>query len=338
MFRDYPYVSGTASTTRQHFADYARSIERDYLPDHGSVVEIGSNDGTLLRAFSQAHRRLGVDPARNVAAIAVGAGVETVAEFFDEAVAARIAEERGHAHAIIANNVVPHIDDLHGLVRGICALLAPQGVFVAEFPYVPDLLERVEYDTIYHEHLSYFSLRSVSDLFARNDLTVFDAVRMSVHGGSVRVFAGRDRPTTDRLRSLLAEEERRMLETEAPFHRFASLAMQRRDKLRDLLQRLRTDGSVAGYGAAAKGNTLLNFCRLDTELIAYIADLNPLKHGLLTPGSHIPIRPSDALAVDAPRHLVILAWNFAEEIIAQHSDYARAGGRFVVPIPSPRVV
>lgn len=340
LFRNYPYLSGTSETIAAHFAAYARDLAERFLPQPACVVEIGSNDGTLLRAFDQRTTRvLGIEPARNVVAIARTRGIETVDEFFDERLARALASSFGRADAIIANNVVPHIDDLAGLVRGVEALLAPTGVFVAEFPYVIDLLEQVEYDTIYHEHLSYFSVRAAMRLFAQVGLGLFDVRHVEVHGGSLRVFVGRDRPPQASVARLLRLEEEFGLHSSASFRAFAAKARQQRDALRALLADLKAAGErIAGYGAAAKGNTLLNFCGIDASVLEYIVDLNPLKQGLYTPGSHIPVREPQALLADRPEYTLLLAWNFADEILRQQEEYRRLGGRFIIPIPLPSVV
>jgi novobiocin biosynthesis protein NovU/D-mycarose 3-C-methyltransferase len=339
MFRNYLYVSGTSDTIPAHFAAYAKDVAERFVPKGGLVVEIGSNDGTLLRAFDRGSVRvLGVEPARNIAAMANAAGIPTLDEFFSEGIAREVAAKHGKASAIVGNNVVAHIDDLHGLMNGVGALLEDRGVFVAEFPYLVDLLEKSAYDTIYHEHLSYFSVRSVIDLAARHDMRVVDVRRVGVHGGSIRVFIGRDGEASPEVAKLVALEDAMRLRDGAPLDAFVEAVRGQREGLKRLLADIRSTRRVAGYGAPAKGNTLLNYCEIDRSILDFIVDRSPLKHGLLTPGTHIPVEPPERLMASEIRDTLLLAWNFADEILRQQEAYRARGGRFIIPIPSPRVV
>ena len=339
MFRNYLYVSGTSDTIPAHFAAYAADIAKRFVPKDGLVVEIGSNDGTLLRAFDRsAIRVLGVEPARNIAAMANAAGIPTLDEFFSEAIAGEIAAKHGRASAIIGNNVVAHIDDLHGLMNAVSALLDDRGVFVAEFPYLVDLLEKTAYDTIYHEHLSYFSVTSVVDLASRHRMRLVDVRRMGVHGGSIRVFVSRDGEASPEVKKLLVLEEQSGLRAGRPLDEFVQAVQRQRADLMRLLREVRSSRHLAGYGAPAKGNTLLNYCEIDRSVLDFIVDRSPLKHGLLTPGTHIPVEPPERLATSEVRDTLLLAWNFADEILRQQDTYRSRGGRFIIPIPSPRVV
>jgi SAM-dependent methyltransferase len=339
MFRDYLYVSGTSDTIPVHFAGYAQDVADRFVPRGGLIVEIGSNDGTLLRAFDRDRVRvIGVEPARNIAAMANAAGIPTVTEFFTEDLARQLVHEHGLATAIIGNNVVAHIDDLAGLMRGVDILLAPGGVFVVEFPYLVDLLEKRAYDTIYHEHLSYFSVGSIHDLTSRFGLHVVDVRRVSVHGGSIRVFIARGGAPSAQVGELLELEQRAMLREGRPLTEFVTAVRRQRDDLRALIMRIRSSRNLAGYGAPAKGNTLLNYCGLDHTMLDFIVDRSPLKHGLLTPGTRIPVEPPERLEQSGIRDTLLLAWNFADEILRQQQNYRSAGGRFIIPIPSPLVV
>ena len=339
MFRNYLYVSGTSETIPAHFAAYAKDVALRFVPKGGLVVEIGSNDGTLLRAFDRgAVRILGVEPARNIAAMANAAGIPTLDEFFGEAIAGEIAAKHGRASAIIGNNVVAHIDDLHGLMNGVTTLLEGRGVFVAEFPYLVDLLEKTAYDTIYHEHLSYFSVRSVDDLASRHGLHLIDVRRVGVHGGSIRVFISRDGEASPDVNKLLALEEASGLSAGRPLRPFVEAVQRQREDLMRVLGEIRKSRHIAGYGAPAKGNTLLNYCQIDSSVLDFIVDRSPLKHGLLTPGTHIPVEPPERLMSSDVRDTLLLAWNFADEILRQQQAYRSRGGLFIVPIPSPRVV
>jgi hypothetical protein len=339
MFRNYLYVSGTSDTIPVHFAEYARDVAQRFVPRGGLVVEIGSNDGTLLRAFDRSSVRvLGVEPARNIARLANDAGIPTIDEFFSEDLARQIANEHGKAAAIIGNNVVAHIDDLHGLMRAAAGLLTDQGVLVVEFPYLVDLLDKCAYDTIYHEHLSYFSVTSIVDLVTRFDLHVVDVRRVSVHGGSIRVFISKHGSASSNVEQLLAFENETGLASGRPLQLFVTAVEGQRDALVRMLKEIRSRGQLAGYGAPAKGNTMLNYCGIDTTLLEFIVDRSPLKQGLLTPGTHIPVAEPKRLLPSGIRDTLMLAWNFADEILKQQRDYRDAGGRFVIPIPVPRIV
>jgi hypothetical protein len=339
MFRDYLYVSATSDTIPAHFAAYAKDVALRFVPKGGLVVEIGSNDGTLLRAFDRTSLRvLGVEPARNIAAMANAAGIPTLDEFFGEAIAREIATKHGRASAIIGNNVVAHIDDLHGLMNGVNALLDDRGVFVAEFPYLVDLLDKTAYDTIYHEHLSYFSVGAVVDLASRHRMNVVDVRRVGVHGGSIRVFVSREGERSPAVQELLALEAKMGLREGRPFRPFVEAVRRQREGLMRLVGDIRSSRRIAGYGAPAKGNTLLNYCEIDRSVLDFIVDRSPLKHGLLTPGTHIPVEPPERLVASEIRDTLLLAWNFADEILRQQDAYRSRGGRFIIPIPSARIV
>ncbi len=341
MFRDYVYVSGTSDTMPKHFADLGAEIVDRFVGAGGLVVEIGSNDGTLLRAVkARGAAVLGVEPATNITAIAERAGVPTVNEFFSAALARRLRAERGPARAVLANNVVAHVDGVRDLVAGVHDLLAPDGVMVMEAPYLVDLLDHVEYDTVYHEHLSYFALAPLVRLMTDAGLHVFDVRRIAVHGGSLRVYASRDpRPAGVEVERLRALERERQLDTLAPYEAFAERVHAQREALVGLLRTLKADGKrVAGYGAPAKGNTMLNYGGIDTALLDYTVDKNPLKQGLFTPGMRVPVRPAEMLLSDRPDYVLLLAWNFADEILRQQVAYRDAGGRFIHPLPEPRIL
>jgi SAM-dependent methyltransferase len=338
MFRDYVYASSASQPLLAHFDALAEAVVRDFAPPGSLVVEIGSNDGILLRSLgSRGIRALGVEPATKIAARANTEGLETLNAFFDDGLAGRIRDERGPATAVLANNVLAHIDDLKSVVRALDRLLADDGVFIAEVPYLPDLLAHVEYDTIYHEHLSYFHLAPLQRLFTEADFELFDVLRLSIHGGSVRVHVSRKgrRVPTARLRELLASEER--LSTAAPYVEFAARVRSQRIQLVAMLRRMKTEGArLAAYGATAKGNTMLNYCGIDASLLDYVADTTPYKQGLLTPGTHIPVLPESSIMESRPEAMLLLAWNYADSIVARHRDYLAGGGRFIHPIPLPR--
>lgn len=342
MFREYLYTSSASSPLAGHFDTYAEEIATRFAPPGSFVAEIGSNDGVLLRPLhARGLQVLGIEPSTNIAALANAQGLETVNEFFGLEVAERIASTHGRARTILANNVLAHIDDLADVMAGLDALLDADGVFVAEVPYLLDLLKHVEYDTIYHEHLSYFALAPLQRLFRSGGLELFDVHRLAIHGGSVRVFVGRrgKRGPTAELVAALAAERAAGLEDPATLRLFASRVAASRETLCRMLMDLRGEGrTVAGLGATAKGNTLLNYCGIGPELVAYVADSTPLKVGRLTPGMRIPIRAERTIVDERPDYTLLLAWNYADAILAKFRDYTAAGGRFIHPIPLARVM
>jgi hypothetical protein len=345
LFRHYLYVTGTSTTIASHNRDYARTLH-DLLGLSGDdlVVEIASNDGSLLSCFRDLHvTTLGIEPARNLAASARAAGIETIGEFFSSATAEEVGRTRRPARAVIANNVFAHVDDPADFLEGCRRLVADDGVVTIEVPYVGELLDRLEYDTVYHEHLSYFSVTSVLRLCERVGLRAVRIDRVPVHGGSLRLYLSRTAPAhgEDALTLEAREQARGGAADVDRYRQFAAAVRAHRAALRTLLTDLRAQGlRLAGYGAPAKGNTLLNYCGVDRTLLPFTVDKNPLKVGLYTPGMHIPVRGVEALMEDdpAPDMVLILAWNFAEEIMQQQAAVQRRGGRFIVPIPAPQIV
>jgi len=344
LFRDYVYVTGTSDTMSRHFAEQAGMVASRFLRRPGAlVVEVASNDGTLLRNFKEMDvRALGVEPATNIAEIARSRGVDTLNEFFSERVARSIVADRGPASAIIANNVFAHVDALNDFASGVRALLAEDGVFVFENSYVFDTIDHLEFDSVYHEHHCYYSVTALAKLFERNDLEIFDVVPQPVHGGSLRVFVQRKGgpfPTTDAPARIARTEEERGVRDLRTYQAFAERVYNLRHELVTLLHQLRARGArVAAYGASAKGNTLLNFTRIGPDLVSYVVDKSPLKQGLYTPGMHLPVLPPSQLLSDRPDYALLLAWNFVDEVMTQQRAYIEAGGRFIVPIPTPRVL
>jgi len=344
LFRDYIYVTGTSDTIAAHNVKYAQTVvELLQLTRDDLVVEIASNDGSLLGCF-QEHgvRTLGVEPATNIAEIASARGIETVNRFFGTDVAPDIRASFGKARAVIGNNVFAHVDDSRGFLRGCRDLLDDDGLVIIEVPYLREMIDKLEYDTVYHEHLCYFSVAALLALCESADLSLIRVDRVPVHGGSVRMYAGRKEHYGEHATAVLAmirEECDLGLTTFARFEKFAADVEANRHDVLELLASLTRSGvTVAGYGAPAKGNTLLNYCKIGVGTLPYTVDKSSLKIGKYTPGMHLPVRPTSTLLEDQPDYVLILAWNFADEIMLQQQEYATRGGRFIIPIPSPRIV
>ncbi len=343
LFRDYAYFSSFSDTMQRHAGELAAKLIRERRLDGGSlVVEIASNDGYLLTHVQKAGVPvLGIEPARNIAKVAEEKGVPTVAEFFGRELGQRLAAEGRTADAVLANNVMAHVPDLNGVVAGVRALLKPKGVFVMETPYVKDLIDKLEFDTIYHEHLFYYSLTALAALFRRHGMEVVDVERLSIHGGSLRVTAALAGAEPPRLAvaQLLDEERRWGVASLAFYQGFAERVRSWRERLRSLVGGLKAEGRrLAAYGASAKGTTLLAYAGIGRETLDFVVDRSTYKQGRFTPGTHLAIEAPAKLLEARPDHVLLLTWNFADEILEQQAEYRRGGGRFIVPIPEPKVL
>jgi SAM-dependent methyltransferase len=304
-------------------------------------VEVASNDGYLLRHFVEAGVPvLGIDPAPQQAAAAEAIGVPTICDFFGDDLAQRLRAEGRRADVIIANNVMAHVPDLNGFVAGLRTLIADDGVITVENPYVRDLIEHSEFDTIYHEHNCYFSCTAVDRLVRRHGLYLNHVEYFPrLHGGTLRWHIGPREEVSATARAYLAEEAARGMTDFAYYRDFGARVESIKDGLLELLTGLRAAGKrVAAYGAAAKGSTLLNYVGIGPDLVEYVTDRNVHKQGLLMPGTHQPIRDAESLLRDRPDYVLLLAWNFQDEIVAQQAEYLAAGGRFIVPVPQPRIL
>jgi ubiquinone/menaquinone biosynthesis C-methylase UbiE len=321
----------------------AHLTETRRLNEDSLVVEVASNDGYLLQYYQRAGVPvLGIEPARNIAEIAAERGISVVNDFFSAGLAKELASADRRADVIHAHNVLAHVADLNDVVAGFATLLKPNGLAVVEVPYVKDLIEQCEFDTIYHEHLCYFSLTALNHLFRRHKLTITDVEHHDLHGGTLRIYASHTTNTADPRSSLstILDQEARSGLGQLDFYRdFGARVESLRRDLVALLSQLKTEGKrIAAYGASAKGSTLLNYFQLGPDVLEFVVDRSTVKQGYYTPGTHLPIYAPEKLLADMPDYVLLLTWNFASEILAQQSEYRRRGGRFVVPIPSVKVI
>lgn len=345
LFREYLYFSSFSDTMLQHAKVLAyRLITSHRLSSNSLVIEVASNDGYLLQYYqTRGVPVLGIEPAINIARVAQEErGIDTLCEFFDRELAQRLKDDGQQADVIHANNVLAHVPDLNGFVAGLELLLKPRGVAVIEVPYVKDLIDYVEFDTIYHEHLCYFSLTSLDRLFQRHRLLIVDVERIPIHGGSLRIFVehgNEQKNRSDAVCELLQEEVEWGVDQIIPYRAFATRVDRLRQDLLALISDLKTQGmQIAVYGASAKGSTLLNYFGLDGASLDFVVDRSTVKQGFYTPGAHLPIYAPEKLLEEQPDYVLLLTWNFVDEILAQQAEFRRQGGRFIIPIPEVRIV
>jgi SAM-dependent methyltransferase len=345
IFTEYAYFSSFSTSWVDHVRRYAEDMcARFGIGADSQVVELASNDGYLLQWFVEAGVPvLGIEPAANVAAAAEERGVPTMVKFFGRELAIQLASKGRHADLLIANNVLAQVPDLNDFVAGMKTLLSPTGVLTIEFPHVMRLLEENQFDTIYHEHFSYFSLHTVSTILSDHGLEVFDVDELPTHGGSLRIYARHDddltHPIERRVKELEAREDAYGITDIERYRQFTAQVEETKRAILDLLIRLKREGkTVAGYGAPGKGNTLLNYCGIRTDFLDFTVDRNTYKQGLFLPGTHIPIFEPREIDRRRPDYVFILPWNVKDEIIAQMAHIREWGGQFIVPIPSPEIV
>ncbi len=343
MFDDYLYISSASDTLKAHLFDISDIVvKRFHLGPKDLVVDIGCNDGTLLSGFKRhGVKLLGVDPAQNLAVFTEKLGIPRHVGFFNSATAKELVAKYGHASAMTATNTFPHIPALQDFVKGISLMLAPGGVFVIEAHYLIDILDQGAFDTVYHEHVSYWALGPMRRLFEQHGMEIVNAERVPLHHGQLRVSVQRqgEGKVQPAVREILEMEDRRGLNNFETFKAFSRDVQRIKSELTKTISDLRQAGKrVVGYGAPAKGNTLLCFLDLGTDKLDYIADKSPLKQGLYTPGLHVPVVPPERLLADQPDYVLLLAWNFVDEILAQQAEYHKRGGKFIIPVPRVRII
>ncbi len=344
MFKHYLYLTSTTETFRKHFKEMAESLTKELiLAQNSLVIDIGSNDGLLLRNFKDIGMRvIGIEPAENIATEANNYGIKTIPEFFNRKVAEEILKKDGKANLITANNVFAHVKDIKDIVDNVKLLLNPQGIFCIEVQYLLDAIQKLTFDNIYHEHLYYYSVTSLKNFFDKQDMNIFKIQHVDTHGGSIRVFVQRnDGPykIDSSVNNFISAEKIAGLDKEATYLDFAKKVYSIRDNLKEFIGNLRANNKkIAGYGAPAKATTLLNFCGLTKEHISYIVEDNKLKQGLVVPGVRIPIFGRERLDRETPDYIAILAWNFADEILRNNSHYRLKGAKFFIPVPQPTLL
>lgn len=344
IFSDYAYFSSYSDTWLNHCRTYVERMVQDFKIQAGNlVIEIASNDGYLLQYWvERGIPVLGIEPAANVARVAQVKGIPTLIEFFGSDLAGKLVEEGKAADLIIGNNVLAHVPGLNDFVAGLKILLRPQGLITMEFPHLMRLMAENQFDTIYHEHFSYFSFLTVERVFAAHGLKLFDVEELSTHGGSLRIYGAHTedagKPVTQRVEDLKRREERYGLNRLGTYRNFAEQVKKTKRMILNFLIQAKEEGkTVVGYGAAAKGNTLLNYCGVRSDFLDYTVDRNPHKQGLFLPGTHIPIEPPDRVGRTKPDYLFILPWNIKDEIMEQMAHIRAWGGKFVTPIPELQV-
>ena len=344
MFKHYLYMTSASKPIVEHFKKYADEIYNNYLisKNESTVLEIGSNDGSMLLEFKKLGAKvLGIEPAENIAKIANESGILTKNNFFSSTVAKEISKTE-NISVIVANNVVGHVEDLHDFMNGIKILIKENGIFVFEVPYLNDLIQKLEFDTIYHEHLSYFSLLPIINWVNQFGLEVFDIKKQSVHGGTIRVFITKKGNILQKnsVQEFLDEERQYGLDKILTYEKFAQNIIDLKSELIESIIKLKKEKkSLIGYGASAKGNVLLNYCNIDHTILDFIIDTTPLKQGKFTPGTHIPILPPNKMETKGDGDLILLlAWNYEDAILEKEKLFRSKGGKFLIPIPKPRIL
>ena len=341
--KDYPYDSSTTKMGREHFTKMGIDIcEKFNLEKNSLIVDVGSNSGVLLSAFkSKGMKVLGIEPSAKLANIAIERGVDSIIEFFSEKLAKKIIVDYGKVSVITGTNVFAHINDLDDFMKAADSLLIENGMIVIEAPYLLHLIKNLEYDTIYHEHLSYLSVKPMVEFCKKFNFEVFDIEKQEIHGGTLRYYISRKnkKQVTQNVSNYLETEEKNKIYSIKTLQDFSKSVECHRKTLMQLLNKLKKEGKqIVGISAPAKGNTLLNYCKINSEILDYVTERNPLKIDKFTPGMHIPVFSDEKLLEDQPDYALILAWNFADEIIQNNLEYQKRGGKFIIPVSDPKII
>ena len=345
LFINYIYLASNSGTIRNHITSLVDRIIDHYLSVKDDfVVEIGSNTGDLLKLFKNKGKRvLGIEPAKNIASMAEEKGIETSSVFFNEETSRAVKKTHGEAGVVIGRHVFAHVKELDSVIKGASDLIGKDGVFIVEVPYLVDFIERNEFDTVYHEHLSYFSVGTLKFLFNKYDMEIVDVERaLDIHGGSIIVYIKNKASNTkasEKVNELIKLEKEKGLDDFKTYTDFADRVFKFKEELLSVLKGLKSQGKrICGYGAPAKSTTLLNYCGIGTDILDFVVDNTPTKQGLYLPGSHLEVCSDECVLKEQPDYFLLLAWNFADEIIRKEDKYIKKGGRFIVPIPNVRIV
>ena len=347
LFKHYFYISSASKTGVDHFKSYAEDLNTCFARKKGDnlfIVELGSNDGVLLLPLREfGHNVLGVEPSKNITEIARKKGLAIINDFFTQEVAREIVDKHSKADIITANNVLAHIDDMEEVIKGILILLKPEGILVFEVHYLLDLIEKLQYDAIYHEHFCYHSVIALSKFFEKWDMNIYKVQRVPMHEGSIRVYVKRKenlgRLQEKSVQELIRIERDKQLDNEQTFYGFTQRINKQKEMLNSAIQQIKQKGErIVGYGAAGRANTLLNYCNITYEMIDYIVDASPLRQGKYTPGTHIPIFSIEKFREDNPENVLLLAWSYKKEILEKEYDYRKKGGKFVIPLPMVEII
>jgi len=340
---NYAYESGTTTKRRESYLELATYVSKNFdIPTNSLVVDIGSNVGVLLECFkSNKMKILGIDPSGNVVKIANSKGIETLEGFFNSEMIKKILSSKSKPHVVTATNLFAHIQNYRLFIEDLKNFLREDGIFVFQVPHFLQLLNNLEYDTVYHEHISYFGLKPLIKFFKKYDMEIFDVLETDIDGGSIRCFVGRAglREISNNVNTILGKEEKSQIYSKEKLEKFAIDVKNQKKQLNNLLISLKQDNKrIVGLSAPAKGMTLLNYCKIDNHILDYVTEKSELKIGKYTPGMHIYVEPDQKLLDDKPDYALILAWNFADEIMKNLEDFHKAGGKFILPIPSPKII
>ncbi len=340
LFQKYTYLTSASKPLIQHFESYAKEISKKYITRKDDlVVEIGSNDGVLLEALKKNCRVLGVDPAKNIQRISAKRKVETICDFFSSSLAEKIQKKYGHAKVVVANNVIAHIDNIKDIFKGVKTLLSSDGVFIFEVHWVGNLIGQGGFDQIYHEHLSYFSLRAIDRLSQKMGLTLTDVKLVPTHGQSLRCYIAKKGKAAATVRKFLHREKKMGLDTLITYNKFEQKVMTSKKQLTTILKTAKENNKkIIGYGAPAKGNTLLNYFEIGPASLDFITDTTHLKQGLFTPGTHIPIVSPEKISAHIPDYILLLSWNYATQILEKEKALRARGVKFIIPVPRVKIL